>query len=284
MAIVDAEQSSHVQGRTSADVSRVMRRLGSTLLLAAAAVFAEPSLISTAQAQDQVMPSAPSGTNLHGNDGNETLSTLLSFGCSYVFEGDPLRLNTQRLTCRFATTRIARPTPEQVAERLRDLDVAEPQKERPADFQEVCKALGTTKAQADMRSAAGRARVYFDRITKACAEQDPNAGKEALRYNITEIWARTCEAFNYGAREYEFQKVDDSTFRSMAGAAAGGTATIRTIWRKKGASDFVPWSYKQVTSADPSCVPVPFRECAKDATEEWTSDASMTLTGCEFFN
>jgi hypothetical protein len=260
-----------------------MRRLGSTSLLAAAAVFAEPGLISTAVAQDLEPPSAPNGTNLHGNDGNETSSTLLSFGCSYVFEGAPLRLNTQRLTCRFATTRIARPTPEQVAERLHNLDVPQAQKETPDDFQGVCKALASSRSQAEMRSATGRERVYFDRITKACAEQDPNAGKEALRYNITEVWSKTCEAFNYGAREYEFQKVDDSTFRSMSGAA-GETATIRTIWRKKGASDFVPWSYKQVTSADPSCVPVPFRECAKDATEEWTSDATMTLTGCEFFD
>jgi hypothetical protein len=121
-------------------------------------------------------------------------------------------------------------------------------------------------------------------LAKACAAGDAALGKEALRHHIVEIWAKTCEAFNYGVREYEFQKVDDSTWRAMGGAAAGGAATIRTMWRKKDASAFSSWSYKQVTSGDPACVPAPFGECAKDSTTEWTSDAPVTLHGCQFFD
>lgn len=108
--------------------------------------------------------------------------------------------------------------------------------------------------------------------------------QEALRHQITEVWAKTCQAFNYGVREYSFEKVDDTTWRSMDGAATSGTATIRTIWSKRDANGFISWSYKQVTSGDPACIPVPFGECAKDSSNEWTRDAAITLTGCQFFN
>jgi hypothetical protein len=261
-----------------------LRRLKCTVMLAVSAILAEPSVVADAVAQDPPPPTTPHGTNLHGTDGTDASSGVLSFGCSYGWEGDPRRTNYGKLTCRFASTGIARPSAGQVAERLRDLDVPESQKQTADGFPGVCKAVTAANPQADGRSSTGPHRVYHDRLTKACAEQDAVAGKEALRYGITELWAKTCEAFNYGVREYEFLKVDDSTWRAMDGAIAGGAATIRTVWKTKGASEFSSWNYKQVTSGDPTCVPAPFGECAKDSTTEWTSDAAITLTGCAFFN
>ena len=261
-----------------------MRDSRCTLVLGAGCFFIAHAGASDAIAQEQAAPSAPHGTNLRGTDGTETASSVLSFGCSYVLQGESRRLNYNKLTCRFATTGIGRPTANEVAQRLRDLEAPQTQKEKPEGFPAVCKTLTPASPPAEPGAALSPLRIYHEKLAKACADQDATAGKEALRYHVTEVWAKTCEAFNHGVREYEFQKSDDVTWRAMDGVAAGGAATIRTIWRKQGTNEFSSWNYKQVTSADPSCVPAPFRECAKDATNEWTSEATFTLTGCQFFS
>jgi hypothetical protein len=259
------------------------------MLLAAGVTLILAGLTSSARAEQQVMATspkpeplpaaAPHGTNLRGTDGSETSSSVLSFSCAYVLEGEHRLANYHKLTCRFATTGIARPTPEQVAQRLRSIEVSDPANAAPDDFPAVCKSVGAAGAPADAPH-----RAYRDKLAKACAEKDVVAGKEAVRFGVAELWAKTCEAFNYGVREYEFQKIDDWTWRAMDPAAAGGAATIRTIWRRKEANELTSWSYKQVTSGDPACIPAPFGECAKDSTTEWTSDAPIVLTGCQFFN
>lgn len=235
-------------------------------------------------------PTAPSGTNLHSSDGGAAASSVLSFGCSYSSEGEPPRVNYTKLICRIATTGITRPGPEQVQQRLQELDAPEPVGATPGapppphSFAGACADLTTPRGRAELANAAGAQRAYYERLSKACAARDPLLGKEALRFGITEVWAKTCEIFNYGTREYEFNKVDDASWRSIDEPPAGGGATIRTIWRKKAGGKFTAWNYKQVTSADPSCVGAPFRECPKDATLEWTNDARPTLTGCLYFN
>jgi hypothetical protein len=263
-----------------------MRKLTWTALLAAGVgiMATERGLVPSAVAQDQSPPAAPHGTNLRSTDGSESLASVLSFACSYLAEGEPRRINYDKVTCKFATTAIGRPTAEQVTQRLGELDAAEGQTATVDTFPSACQSLTTISAHPDGPISSGPLGVYREKLSQACAAQDAALGKEALRYNITELWARTCQAFNYGVREYEFHRVDDSTWRSMGGAAASGTATIRTIWRRKDVNGFWFWNYKQVTSSDPACVPVPFGECAKDSTNEWTRDAQVTLTGCQFFN
>lgn len=253
-------------------------------MLGACCVFTAHTGVSDAMAEEPAVPSAPHGTNLRGTDGTETSTSVLSFGCSYAMQGQPPRLNYRKLTCRFATTGIARPSASEVAQRLRDLDAAEAPKEKPERFPAACKTLTPGGSSAETAPPSSPLRIYQEKLAKACTDQDAAAGKEALRYHVTEVWAKTCEAFNHGVREYEFQKVDDVTWRGTDGVAVGGAATIRTIWRKPGTNEFSSWNYKQVTSADPTCVQAPFRECAKDATNEWTPEASFTLTGCQFFD
>lgn len=261
-----------------------MRKLTCTATLAASLMAAQPGLIPDAFAQDQTPPAAPHGTNLRSTDGSESLASVLSFACSYLAEGEPRRINYDKVICKFATTAIGRPSAEQVTQRLSELDGVGGQAATADKFPAACQSLTTVSAHPDGPISSGPLGVYREKLSKACAAQDAALGKEALRYDITELWAKTCQAFNYGVREYEFQRVDDSTWRSMGGAVASGAATIRTIWRRKDVNGFWFWSYKQVTSGDPGCVPVPFGECAKDSTNEWTRDAQLTLTGCQFFN
>jgi hypothetical protein len=275
MATLDASGSPSVSSRASG----VLR----WPWVVTSALLALPALLSQAGAQEAVPPSAPHGTNLRGRDGNETASSLLSFACSYAWENEARRVNPRKVMCRFATTSIARPSALQIEQRLRSLDAPDRPKDGPEDFPGVCKEIAAEKARADAHGSAGPHRVYYEQLSKACAAEDAAAGKAALRFGITEVWARTCEAVNHRVREHEFQKVDDLTWRAMDGGAAGGTSTIRTIWRKKAANEFSSWHYKQVTSGDPACVPGPFGECAKDATNEWTTEAPVVVTGCQFF-
>lgn len=251
--------------------------------IVASSLLAQPAWPSRASAQESVPPSAPHGTNLRGRDGNETASSLLSFACSYAWETESGRVNPRKVVCRFATTSIARPSALQIEQRLRALDAPDRAKDSPEAFPGVCKEIAADKARADAYGSAGPHRVYYDQLSKACAAEDAAAGKEALRFGITDVWAKTCEAVNHRVREHGFQKVDDLTWRAMDGGAAGGTSTIRTIWRKKAANEFSSWNYKQVTSGDPACVPGPFGECAKDATNEWTTEAPVVVRGCQFF-
>jgi hypothetical protein len=242
----------------------------------------QPLALPRAEAQDQRQRLAPSAINLHGTAGTEAFSSLLSFGCAYALGGDPLRVDDRVVTCKFAATAITRPNAEQVAERLQKLDAVEPDDGNDG-FPGICTALTQVKAQAERRAQNAPHHAYYERLAKACADSDAAAGKEALRFGTTEIWAKTCEALNAGTREYEFQKIDDATWRGADAGHAGGKPTIRTIWRKRDANDS-SWNYKQVVSGDPSCNPTPFRQCVQDSLEEWTGDASMTLTGCEYFD
>ena len=41
-------------------------------------------------------------------DGSESLASVLSFACSYLAEGEPRRINYDKVTCKFATTAIGR--------------------------------------------------------------------------------------------------------------------------------------------------------------------------------
>lgn len=221
----------------------------------------------------------PSGTNLRAVSGSESASTLLSFNCSYVMEGP--KLEADKALCRVSMTGISRPSAEQLAERLRQLEAAEDQESVRGEFAALCQ-----EAAADSRaavSAQGPHQTYREMLRQACASGDLALGKDALRFEAREIWAHTCEARNHGVREYEFDRVDGSTWRAMNAAAVGGTAMIQTIWKRKGVPEFAAWSFKQVTSGDPTCAPAPFRECTRDANEEWTSEAPLTVTGCAYF-
>lgn len=251
--------------------------------LASSATGLVPGSIATLEAQEPAVTSLPNAINLRGQDGSEATFSLLSFSC-YPLDsrGETEVAGNDRARCRFTTTSIFRPTQEAVAKRLRDLDTPQNPPAAADVFPAVCQTLAPPGPPAESAAANGSERRYQEQLAKACAANDAVLGKEAMRFGITEVWARTCEVFNYGIREHDFEKIDDSTWRAMNGAT-GGTATIRTIWRKKAANDLSSWSYKQVTSSDPSCVPSPFAECAKDSVQDWTADATIKLAGCQFF-
>jgi hypothetical protein len=192
-----------------------MRKLTCTAMLAASVMVAPLGLVRDAIAQDPSPPAAPHGTNLRSTDGSESLASVLSFACSYLAEGEPRRINYDKVTCKFATTAIGRPSAEQVTQRLRELDAPETPPQSADSFPAACQSLAAISAHPDGPISSGPLGVYREKLSKACTAQDAALGKEALRYNITELWARTCQAFNYGVREYEFQRVDDSTWRSM---------------------------------------------------------------------
>jgi hypothetical protein len=260
-----------------------MQKPGSWVALLTATFLSVTGGASVVEAQHPSLALPPSGTNLYGTDGTETSATLLSFTCAYDWDG--FQVNHRKVSCRFATTVIARPGPARVQERLHELDAPEKQQELAAGFAELCQArltAPTPESSPPARDAKPQ-QTYDEKLGKACAAGDAAAGKAAARYELEQIWANTCEAFNYGTRQFDFELVDDSTWRSMEGAAVGSAASIRTIWRKKGSHEFAPWNFKQVISGDPTCAPAPFRECAEDTTREWTRDAPMTLTGCQFF-
>jgi hypothetical protein len=261
--------------------ARSRRRHSLALSLASLATVVGPGAISTGMAQEPAVTSLPHAINLRGYDGNETAFSLLSFGC-YPLESRDENPSNNRVTCRFTTTSIFRPTAEDVAKRLRDLEAPQGPPAAAESFPAVCQTLAPLGPPPAAGAAVPPERRYQEQLAKACSTNDPALGKEALRFGITELWAKTCEVFNYGFREYEFEKIDDTTWRAMNGAS-GGTATIRTIWRKKTGNDLTSWNYKQVTSSDPSCVPTPFAECAKDSVQDWTPEATIKLAGCQYF-
>jgi len=240
-----------------------------------------PGSVATGQAQEPAVTSLPHAINLRGHDANETAFSLLSFSC-YPVEHREEASSSNKATCRFTTTSIFRPTQEEVAKRLRDLDSPQNPPAAVDVFPAVCQTLAPPAPPVEGAAGNGPERRYQELLSKACAANDAALGKEAMRFNITEIWAHTCEVFNYGIREYEFEKIDDSTWRALQGAS-GGTATIRTLWRKKAGNDLTSWNYKQVSSSDPSCVPTPFAECAKDSVQDWTPEATIKLASCQFF-
>lgn len=236
---------------------------------------------ATAQAEEQL---APSGTNLHGTDGTETSDTILSFDCAFAREGQPRAINQNKITCRFATTGIARPTARQLADRLSEMNDPDHLKEFQNDFPAFCKQMLSEKAATAGAAAVGARRTQYDKLAKACRDKDVGAAMDAFRFGIREIWANTCKVFNYGSREYEFRRVDDSTWRGMDTTPVDGSATMKTIWRAKTGEHFRPWNYKQVTSADPRCEPSSFRSCSTDGSDEWTWDGRSKLVGCIYFD
>jgi hypothetical protein len=259
-----------------------VRRWGA-LALASITSGLAPGSIATGHAQEPAVTSLPHAINLRGHDVGETTFSLLSFSC-YPLDS---RVETEdasnnKARCLFTTTSIFRPTQEAVAKRLRDLDSPQNPPAAADVFPAVCQTLTPPVPPAEAATANDAERRYQEQLAKACATNDVALGKEAMRFGISEIWAKTCEVFNYGIREHDFEKIDDSTWRALNGAS-GGTATIRTIWRKKTGNDLISWNYKQVTSSDPSCVPTPFAECAKDSVQDWTPEATIKLAGCQFF-
>jgi hypothetical protein len=229
-------------------------------------------------------PSAPRGVNLRGTDGTETSDTIQTFDCSFVVEGEPLAINYRKIACRFSTTGISRPTATQVVERLREFDSEEYQKDLRSKLPKLCTKVGEAKAKGALTGVPEAERAQFEMLASACARKDVGAQVAAMRYSVSEVWANTCKVFNYGTREYEFRQVDESTWRGMDSTLVDGSATMKTIWRKKVSETFAPWNYKQVTSADPRCVPQPARPCSSDGTDEWTFDARSKLTGCRYFD
>jgi hypothetical protein len=258
------------------------RRRSFAAPLAVGLTVAAPGLVAEGRAQEPAVTSLPHAINLRGYDGNESAFSLLSFGCYPLESGREESSGNNKATCRFTTTSIFRPTAEDVAKRLRDLDAPPGPPAATDSFPAVCQTLTPLGPPPAGGAAISPERRYQEQLAKACSANDAALGKEALRFGISEVWAKTCEVFNYGFREYDFEKIDDSTWRAMNGAS-GGTATIRTIWRKKAGNDLTSWNYKQVTSSDPSCVPTPFAECAKDSVQDWTPDAAIKLAGCQYF-
>src|SRR5688572_20384787 len=97
----------------------------------------------------------------------------------------------------------------------------------------------------------------------------------ALKFNVAEIQAKTCNVRGWSAKQFEFNRTSDNSWEAIDGGF-GGTV-VMTIWRDKDG----PWNYREARAGDVNCKPGDVL-CRQPGIVEFRWDGPKTTLECKY--
>lgn len=202
---------------------------------------------------------------------------LLTIWCSPSYDASMIQVSGSA-QCFFSSTTVRKPSPEDILEKLSELDSADGRKDVERSLSRCKDDVAAIQANADKVKALPLAnQTFLAMFVDACSKKSASLLSAAMKYQINEIDAQTCKVHGHAAKSFVFKQTSDNSWEYIDGGPLGGTV-VMTIWRDQGQ---YLWNYREARAGDVNCK-VGDTFCRAPGNVEWRWDRGKPTLECKF--